>query len=96
MEIVYILGAVVTIIILYILISLAYVRRRKAAFLSMQSEMRVGDTALVAHSIYGKIVGLDSRTVKLEVAEGIVLTCDRAAVLVPPAEPAPEKKSIGH
>ena len=36
----YILAAAVTIMILYVMISLAYIKRRKQAFLSMQDNLR--------------------------------------------------------
>ncbi len=42
--------------------------------------LRIGDRVITAGGIYGKIVGLDDETVRLEIADGVVITLRRFAV----------------
>lgn len=81
----YVLATVIVIIVLYIMVSLAYMQRRKKAFFSMQEELRVGAEVLVANAIYGRIVGLEADRVRVEIGEKLVITADRAAVFGRPA-----------
>lgn len=76
----YILATVVTILVLYILVSLAYMRRRKKSFFDMQDTLRVGDRVLVANSIYGTLRELRQDLVRVEIADKVVITADRATV----------------
>lgn len=76
----YILATIVTIIVLYIMVSLAYMKKRKNSFLAMQDQLRVGDTVMVANSIYGTVKELKKDIVKVEIAERITITADRATV----------------
>ena len=65
----YILAAAVTIMILYVMISLAYIKRRKQAFLSMQDNL---------------CVDLESDRVRVRIADQVTITADRAAVFRTP------------
>ena len=76
----YILATIVTIIILYIMVSLAYIKKRKKTFFDMQDNLRVGDAVLVANSIHGTVKEIKKDCVKVEIAPGIVITADRATV----------------
>ena len=76
----YILATIVTIIILYIIVSLTYVKRRKMAFFDMQDNLRVGSKVLVANSIHGIVREVKKDCVKVEIAEHTVITVDRATV----------------
>lgn len=78
----YIVAALVTIIVLYVMISLAYMQRRKKAFLSMQEKLRIGTEVLVGNAIYGKIVSIEADRVRVEIASHLIITADRAAVFV--------------
>ena len=88
----YVLATIVTIVVLYIMISLAYMRKRKNAFLHMQEELRVGDPVLVANSIYGTVRSVRNDRVEVEVAENVVITVDRATVFGFPRVPEESKK----
>lgn len=80
----YILAAAVTIMILYVMISLSYIKRRKQAFLSMQDNLCVGAEVLVGNAIYGRISGLESDRVRVRIADQVTITADRAAVFRTP------------
>lgn len=82
----YVVATLAAMIILYCIVSLAYMKRRKNAYLAMQDELRVGKQALVCNAIYGKVVALDKETVRLEIAPGVVISADRAAVFCCPEE----------
>ena len=88
----YVLATILTIVVLYILISLAYMRRRKSAFMNMQDQLRVGDPILVANSIYGTVRSIRGDRVEVEVAENVVITADRATVFAFPGVPEEAKK----
>lgn len=76
----YVLATVVTVLILYVLVSLAYMRRRKKSFLDMQDDLRVGDTVLVANSVYGTLREVKRDRVRVEIADRVVITADRATI----------------
>ena len=80
----YILAATVTIMILYVMISLAYIKRIIQAFFSMQDNLCVGAEVLVGNAIYGKISGLESDRVRVRIADQVTITADRAAVFRTP------------
>ena len=89
---IYVLATILAIFVLYILISLAYMRRRKNSFLDMQEQLRVGDAVLVANSIYGTVRSIRNDRVEVEVAENVVITADRATVFGFPRVPEEAKK----
>lgn len=80
----YILATVVTIIILYIIVSLAYVRKRKKTFFDMQDNLRIGSKVLVANSIYGTVREVKKDCVKVEISDNVIISADRATVFCPP------------
>ena len=76
----YVLATIVVIVILYIMVSLAYMQKRKKAFFSMQEELKPGAEVLVANAIYGKVVELKADRVRVEIGDRLIITADRAAV----------------
>lgn len=79
----YVLATIIAILVIYCIISVAYMKKRKQAYLSMQDELRVGATALIGNGIYGRIVSLKPDVVELEVAPGVTVKADRASVFIP-------------
>jgi preprotein translocase subunit YajC len=55
-------------------------RRQMAAHRALVASLQVGDEVVTSGGIYGKIRGLDDRTVDLEVASGVVLRVARGAI----------------
>lgn len=79
----YVLATIIAILVIYCIISVAYMKKRKQAYLSMQDELRVGATALISNGIYGRIVSLKPDAVELEIAPGVTVKADRASVFIP-------------
>ncbi len=79
----YILATIIAILIIYCIISVAYMKKRKQAYLNMQDKLRVGATALIGNGIYGRIVSLKPDVVELEIAPGVIIKADRASVFIP-------------
>ncbi len=88
----YIIAAVVTILILYILVSLAYMNRRKKLYLEMQDGLSVGDDVLVGNAIFGTVVQLGKTTAQVKIADQVVITADRAAIFAKPTQLSQGKK----
>ncbi len=55
-------------------------RRRAKAMAQFTASLQEGDEIFLTSGIRGRIVQLDEQLVRLEVAEGVVLTVDRRAV----------------
>lgn len=47
----------------------------------MQSTLEVGDSVITGSGIHGVIVGIDEKVVDLDIADNVVVTFERAAVL---------------
>ena len=54
----------------------------------------VGDQVVVHSGVHGKVKGLDEETIKLEIADGVVIVQQRAMIMSI-TQKAPEKKSSG-
>ena len=91
----YIIATIVTILILYALVSLAYMSRRKKLYLEMQDSLSVGDDVLVGNAIFGTVVQLGKTTAQVKIADQVVITADRAAVFARATEPNQKKKKEG-
>lgn len=72
-------------VLMWVLFVLPQQRRMKAqqAYLS---SLEVGDEVITTAGVFGTILDLDPATVRLEVAEGVVLTVARAAIGRPQAD----------
>jgi preprotein translocase subunit YajC len=55
-------------------------RRRLAAHRALVSALEVGDEVVTTGGVFGTVRGLEDDRVRLEVAEGIVITVARAAI----------------
>ena len=55
-------------------------RRRQKAMADFSASLGVGDEVLLTSGIVGRIVELDEKQARLEVAPGTVLTVDRRAI----------------
>jgi preprotein translocase subunit YajC len=65
-------------------------RRRLAAHRALVSALKAGDEVVTTGGVFGTVRGLEDDRVRLEVAEGIVITVARAAIAQSAApEPAP-------
>ena len=55
-------------------------RRRAKAMAEFNASLQEGDEVFLNPGILGRIVQIDERLARLEVAEGVVLTVDRGAI----------------
>ena len=62
--------------------------RQLAATRQMQSGLAVGNDVMTTSGAYGRIVGLGSDTVELEISPGVVMTWARAAIAEVKTAPA--------
>jgi preprotein translocase subunit YajC len=65
-------------------------RRRLAAHRALVAALEVGDEVVTTGGVFGTVRGLDDDRVRLEVAEGVVISVARAAIAQTAApHPAP-------
>ena len=55
-------------------------RRKRAAHVAMQDSLAPGDEVITAGGLHGTVTDLEDGHVRLEIAEGVVVTLDRRAV----------------
>ncbi len=55
-------------------------RKRQQQFLDLQSELEAGLDVITTSGIYGQIVSLDERVVRLRIADAIEIRIDRQAI----------------
>jgi preprotein translocase subunit YajC len=55
-------------------------RRRMQSHQSMQDSLDVGDEVITAGGLHGRVESLEDGEVRLEIAEGVVVTVDRRAI----------------
>jgi preprotein translocase subunit YajC len=55
-------------------------RRKQTAHMAMQDSIAVGDEIISAGGMHGHVREMGDSTVKVEIAEGVVITLDRRAV----------------
>lgn len=75
-------------------------RRKRAAHVAMQDSLAPGDEVITAGGLHGTVRELENGHVRLEIADGVVVTLDRRAVAAvatevevevdPDVEPEPE------
>jgi preprotein translocase subunit YajC len=56
-------------------------RRRQALQRAVTESLTVGAAVVTTSGLHGTIVGLDERTVRLEIAQGVVVTYARPAIM---------------
>jgi preprotein translocase subunit YajC len=55
-------------------------RRRMQSHQAMQDSLDVGDDVITAGGLHGRVESFDEGEVRLEIAEGVVVTVDRRAI----------------
>jgi preprotein translocase subunit YajC len=55
-------------------------RRRMQSHQSMQDSLDLGDDVITAGGLHGRVASFDEGEVRLEIAEGVVVTVDRRAI----------------
>jgi preprotein translocase subunit YajC len=88
-------GGISTLLLLALpLLLLAYLfwsqRRRQRQVASMQAELQAGDEVMTSTGLYGRIVTMDEKIVRLEIAPDVTVIWDRRAIVRSPmaAKPA--------
>jgi preprotein translocase subunit YajC len=61
-------------------------RRRMQSHQEMQDSIDVGDEVITAGGLHGRVVAVDEGEVRLEIADGVVVTIDRRAIAAVAAE----------
>jgi preprotein translocase subunit YajC len=61
-------------------------RRRMQSHQSMQDSLDVGDEVITAGGLHGRVEAMEDGEVRLEIAEGVVVTVDRRAIAAVAAE----------
>ena len=61
-------------------ISAKNMRKRREALGEVHTELKIGSKIMFAGGIYGKVVGIEDKTVNVEVAKGTVIQISRYAV----------------
>jgi preprotein translocase YajC subunit len=61
-------------------------RRRMQEHRNMQDAISDGDEVITAGGLHGRVREIDEREVRLEIAEGVVVTVDRRAIAAVAAE----------
>lgn len=67
-------------------------RRRSRDARAIQQQVAVGTQIMTTSGLYGWVVGVDDTSVRLEVADGVIMRFARAAVGRVVPEPAPESE----
>jgi preprotein translocase subunit YajC len=55
-------------------------RRRMQSHQAMQDSVEAGDVVITAGGLHGEVVSFEEGEVRLEIAEGVVVTVDRRAI----------------
>lgn len=87
-------GGISTLLLLALpLLLLAYLfwsqRRRQQQVAAMQAELKAGDEVMTSTGLYGRIVTMDEKIIRLEIAPDVVVTWDRRAIVRSPLASAP-------
>jgi preprotein translocase subunit YajC len=61
-------------------------RRRMQSHQAMQDSLEVDDEVITAGGLHGRVVSFEEGEVRLEIAEGVVVTVDRRAIAAVAAE----------
>jgi preprotein translocase subunit YajC len=61
-------------------------RRRMQSHQAMQDSLDVGDEVITAGGLHGNVVSLEDGAIRLEIADGVVVTVDRRAIAAVAAE----------
>jgi preprotein translocase subunit YajC len=61
-------------------------RRRMQSHQAMQDALDVGDEVITAGGLHGRVVSFEDGEIRLEIAEGVVVTVDRRAIAAVAAE----------
>lgn len=70
----------VLIVLFYVLIIRPQIKRQREAA-ALQSSLKLGDEVLTGGGVYGVVRGLEEDRIRVEVADGVVITVARGAVV---------------
>jgi preprotein translocase subunit YajC len=80
------------IIVFYYFFVAAPMKKKQKAFQEMMSSLKSGDRVLTNSGMYGVVTGITDRTVKLRIANNVVVDMDKSAISGLATEETKEEK----